>query len=66
MGDCEYLAKCPIFAKFYTEGLKNIFIGSYCKGTKQEDCARKKLKKTGQEVPPTLLPNGEHLGSLGK
>jgi hypothetical protein len=64
MVDCEYLDKCPIFARFKVEGAKNIWIEFYCRGSRQNECARKKLKKQGQEVPPTLLPNGTRLGSL--
>jgi hypothetical protein len=62
--DCECLAACPIFARFRAEGIRNFWIQLYCKGNKQESCARKKLKAAGQEVPLTLLPSGEHLASL--
>ena len=65
MVDCEYLEKCPIFARFKVEGAKNVWIEFYCKGSRQEECARKKLKKEGKEVPQSLLPNGTHLGSIG-
>jgi len=64
MVDCEYLGTCPIFEKFKVEGAKNIWIEFFCRGSRQDECARKKLKKQGQEVPPTLLPNGTHLPSL--
>ena len=64
MADCEYLEACPIFAQFKNEGIKNFWIQLYCKGSKQDDCARKSLKDAGQEVPQTLLPNGTHLDSL--
>jgi len=66
MADCEFLDKCPIFAKFKIEGLKNYWIGLYCKGVKQDKCARKILRNQGQEVPKTLLPNGHHLEALDK
>ncbi len=62
--DCEYLATCPIFAKFKNEGLRSMWIALYCQGTKQQECERKRLKKGGREVPMTLLPNGTHLKSL--
>jgi hypothetical protein len=61
---CEYLATCPIFARFQNEGIKNFWIRLYCKGPKQEGCARKALKQAGEEVPMTLLPNGAHLDAL--
>jgi hypothetical protein len=66
MADCEYLAACPIFAHFRAEGIRNFWIQLYCKGQKQENCARKQLKAADQEVPRTLLPSGEHLASLGQ
>jgi hypothetical protein len=64
MADCEYLDKCPIFTRFKVEGAKNVWIEFYCRGSRQEECARKKLKKQGQEVPTSLLPNGTHLPTL--
>lgn len=64
--DCPYLDACPIFAKFSSEGMANIWIGGYCKKKEGGDCERKNLKDAGKEVPITLLPNGEHLQSLAK
>ncbi|MCD6455453.1 MAG: hypothetical protein J7K81_01490 [Methanophagales archaeon] len=64
--DCPYLDACPIFAKFSSEGLANIWISGYCKKNEGGDCERKKLKDGGKEVPITLLPNGTHLKSLAK
>lgn len=64
MAECEFLEKCPIFAKFELEGLKNFWIAFYCKGDKQVECERKRLRKANKEVPITLLPNGTHLDSL--
>lgn len=61
---CPYLEKCPIFERFTNKGLGNIWVTLYCKGSKQADCARKRLKESGQQVPITLLPNGKHLDSL--
>ena len=66
MVDCRFLEKCPIFAKFKSEGLKNFWIKMYCKGAKGDECARRKLKEIGKDVPLTLLPNGKTLESLGK
>jgi hypothetical protein len=64
--DCEYLAGCPIFAQFKNEGVKNFWIRLYCKGPRQEDCARKSLKEAGEPVPKTMLPNGKHLDVLDR
>lgn len=63
MSDCMYLEKCPIFAKFQNEGIKNIWIGNYCKST-PDKCERKKLRDSGESAPSTMLPNGKHLKAL--
>lgn len=64
MAECEFIAKCPIFEKCQTGVIKGVFGIKYCKGSSLEDCERRKLKKAGKDVPPSLLPNGEHLGSI--
>jgi len=64
--DCEYLLNCAIFKRFRTEGSKSIWISFYCKGAKQEKCARKIMKKTGKEPPITLLPSGKHFSDLDR
>jgi len=61
--DCEFLEGCPIFAKFKSEGSKNLWISNYCK-LNHEKCERKKLRINFESVPITLLPNGTHLKSL--
>lgn len=61
---CEYLEKCPIFKKFRSEGLANIWISTYCRGEKMDVCERRVLTKKGVPHPVTLLPNGKHLASL--
>lgn len=65
MADCKYLEACPIFTRFRIEGLRNLWIGSYCKGWLVETCERKKLKDAGDDVPELLLPNGRHLDPEG-
>lgn len=60
MGECVYLNSCPMFERLRFDATKQIFISQYCKGD-YEKCERKKLRDAGKEVPPTLLPNGEHL-----
>jgi hypothetical protein len=62
--DCEYLDVCPIFEKFKVAGAKNIWIEFFCRGSRRDECERRKLKKAGKAVPPTLLPNGTHLPTL--
>ncbi len=66
MAECEYLNKCPVFEKCQSGVLKSVFVTMYCKGSKLEDCARRKLKKAGKEVPLCLLPDGKIMESLGK
>jgi len=66
MSPCEYLDQCPIFGRFKTEGMKNFWINTYCKGRKQDSCARKVRKARGELVPITMLPNGDVLESLAE
>jgi hypothetical protein len=61
MADCEFVEKCPIFEKSKTGIIKAAFGTKYCKGSSMEECARRKLKHAGQEVPEKLLPNGEYM-----
>jgi hypothetical protein len=61
--ECEYLATCPVFARFKMEGLANFWIERYCKGAKQDMCERKKIALQGLSAPETMLPNGKHLRS---
>jgi hypothetical protein len=63
MAKCEFLEICPIFARFRLEGIKNYWIDMYCVGTKQDQCARKALRKQGKDVPPTLLPSGQDMNA---
>lgn len=58
--ECEYLAKCPMWARFGTNS-KFVWIKRYCESGKQSECARKTLAARGQRVPDNLLPNGDHL-----
>ncbi|RLC86795.1 MAG: hypothetical protein DRJ03_07740 [Chloroflexi bacterium] len=55
---CPHFAACPIFERFSSETSK--YVGQYCKED-FEECERKKRKDAGQQVPPSLLPDG---GSL--
>ena len=55
---CPHFAACPIFERFSSETSK--YVGQYCKGD-FEECERKKRQDAGQQVPPSLLPDG---GSL--
>ena len=57
MSECEFLAKCPVWAKFNSD-IKNIWINNYCKGDKQDRCERKRRAQAGESVPDNMLPNG--------
>jgi hypothetical protein len=58
---CDFFDTCPIFDQFKTEGMKNLWRSLYCRGSKQERCARRLLRTQGEEVPLSLLPNGRYL-----
>lgn len=60
MADCEYLEKCPVWARFKSS-IKDVWIKNYCQGEKQDRCARKLLSTEGKDVPGQLLPNGTTL-----
>ncbi len=61
MTECEYLENCPIFARFRLQGSKNYWIEMYCAGARQNQCARKVLRKQGIQPSLTLLPSGQDL-----
>jgi len=61
--ECPNLATCPIYARFKTEALKNIYIRMYCT-TKFDNCKRKQIKDRGEKVPPDLLTDGKVLDAL--
>lgn len=61
--ECPNTKACPIYEKFRTEALKNVYIRKYCTSN-FEDCKRKQMKDTGNPVPPKLLPDGRELGAL--
>ncbi len=64
MEECPNLANCMFFKKYDTDekhqkSLTN-FIKYYCKGDKQYDCVRRRIKeKFGMDkVPVNMMPNG--------
>lgn len=61
MQECSNLAKCGFIEKYNTSKSLAVkgFIAMYCKGSKQDECKRKKLKEeTGQRPPDDMMPNG--------
>lgn len=61
--DCPNRERCPIYDKFKTEALKNIYIKMFCLG-KYDNCKRKQIKDNGGQVPIDLLPDGKSLQDL--
>ncbi|MEW5762131.1 MAG: hypothetical protein AB1776_02900 [Bacillota bacterium] len=59
--DCKYLSTCPIYNQLKTEVLKNLYTMIYCKGAKQQDCSRLKMREEGKVPPRELLPDGKML-----
>jgi len=60
--ECELLKKCGFFKKYAgsNEILLKGFINTYCKGTKMDECERKKYrKKHGTPPPDDMMPNGK-------
>ena len=59
--ECEFLMACPIFQKFSLQSTKNVYVTTYCKGSRLDDCERRKLRRAGREAPLTLLPDGSQM-----
>ena len=57
MQECEKLSVCPIWDSFQSD-LKFIWINNYCRGPRQDRCARLVLARDQKPVPAKLLPNG--------
>jgi hypothetical protein len=60
---CPNIDKCPIF-KMFSMGNFAKFVEiteKYCLSEHSKECARYKIKATGQTPPPTLLPDGASL-----
>lgn len=58
---CPRVSGCPLFPKLSMQASLVVWKTMYCEGTAFERCERFKLAKSGQKVPPTLLPNGKVL-----
>ncbi len=57
---CPFLDKCPMFQKLKFDATKKLLINLYCQKDYQK-CVRYIKRMKGEEVPDTLLPNGEKL-----
>jgi len=60
MQDCDKLKECPVWHSFNSD-VKFIWINNYCRGPRQERCARLALVRAEKPVPADLLPNGTSL-----
>lgn len=63
---CEYFETCPIFNKTINGSIRGIYSVLFCKGSRMNECVRRKRKQAGEEVPITLLPTGNHMMSLAE
>jgi len=61
---CKYLTDCVVWKKFSTNS-KLFWMNSYCRGPKQDQCARKQQKTQRKFIPDELLPNGAFLNVEG-
>lgn len=57
---CSHAATCPLFPLFTLKASLSVWQTHYCDG-QFENCERLRLAKSGQRVPPNLLPNGRSL-----
>lgn len=61
---CEFYEICPIFKKSDAGRIKGVYVFLFCKGSRRDDCERRKMKLRGEDVPLTLLPTGDYMMSL--
>ena len=57
---CSHAKHCAMYAQFGQSGLIKIWKDRYCEGN-YPDCVRFHLAAIGEEVPPSMLPNGKFL-----
>ena len=64
MAKCEFMEGCPMYSEFKSENAKKTFVILYCEG-QHEDCARKKIRISGDLPPADLLPTGKRMSGAG-
>ncbi len=57
--ECPRLAACEMFRVFGSAGFTEVWKTTFCLG-KFPQCRRYQLFLEGSQVPPNLLPSGEH------
>ena len=61
--NCPHVPTCALYPRFSLKGALRIWKEHFCEHPEKHlTCARFRLNETGQPVPETLLPNGEHIG----
>ncbi|HDP69953.1 MAG TPA: hypothetical protein ENN38_03970 [Actinobacteria bacterium] len=58
MSECPNLEKCPFFKNLSLASTAEVLKNNYCRDN-FENCARKKIKDSGEPVPENLWPNGK-------
>lgn len=60
---CPHVPTCALYPRFSLKGALRIWKAHFCEHPEKHlTCARFRLNETGEKVPETLLPNGEHIG----
>lgn len=61
--NCPHMENCELYGHFASNAMLAIWKTRYCEAdaSRYERCERFRLSASGHPVPPTLLPNGEHI-----
>jgi len=62
---CTHVSTCPLVGVFAGKPSLRIWSERYCEGNYTR-CARYRHASYGEQVPPTLLPNGQTLELPGE
>jgi hypothetical protein len=57
---CPNTPGCPLFPLFRMKSSLGVWQNHYCENA-YETCVRYAMSRTGERVPPNLLPNGREL-----
>lgn len=59
---CSHIKTCPLFSIFNLKASLNFWKNNFCETEDQyQTCARYEKTTRGEQIPITLLPNGEDL-----
>jgi hypothetical protein len=61
--NCPHMESCELYGHFASNAMLAIWKTRYCEAEADrfERCERHRLSSLAKPVPPTLLPNGEHI-----